>query len=150
MLASVGHTTTSASQGWRSHDCGMFVVRWLASDYPSTDRRRTDSSQGDGERHFGAADWKAGCRRTDSQIERWRRATLQSHWQVKRQTSRHASMLERQRNGLGPTNHSRVRSLQKRAGRESFQRTKPGKKTRKIEGFTKSLTPELTGGNAEH
>jgi hypothetical protein len=150
MLASIGHTTSSAGQGWRSHDCGMPIVRWLASDNPDTGRRRTDSSQSDGAWHFGAAVWRAGCRRSDSQIERWQRATLLSYWQVKRQTSRHASMHERQRSGLGPTNHSRVRSLQRRDNRTSFQRTKPGQKTRPLDDFTKSLTPRLTGKNAKH
>jgi hypothetical protein len=138
-------TASSASQGWRSHDCGMLVVRWLASDYPRTGRRRADSSPGNGEWHFGTADWPAGCRRSDSQIERRTSATLQSYWQVKRQTSRHALMLERQRNGLGMTYHSRVRSLQKRDSRGSFQRTKPRLKTWLLADFTKSLTPVLRG-----
>jgi hypothetical protein len=38
MLASVATTISTAGQGWRSHDCGMPFVRWLASDHPSTGR----------------------------------------------------------------------------------------------------------------
>src|SRR5687768_14832885 len=58
------------------------------------ERRRTRGQLGDGVWHLGAADWQAGCRRADSQIEHEHCARWHAAWKLKRQTSSTASMHE--------------------------------------------------------